>query len=162
MIYSYMASPVGRLLLAGDSAKGALRLIGFSTGSMAHGPDPAWDHAPDGFAAARGQLQEYFAGQRQDFDLVLEPQGTEFQQAVWQQLREIPFGETCSYLDIAKRLGKPKAVRAVGSANGRNPLPIVVPCHRVIGSNGSLTGFGGGLENKQILLELERSQARLF
>ena len=162
MIYSYMDSPVGRLLLAGDSADGALRLIGFSTGSMAHGPDPDWDYVPEGFAAARMQLQEYFAGTRQDFDLALDPQGTDFQRAVWQQLRGIPFGETCSYLDIAKRLGKPKAVRAVGSANGRNPLPIIVPCHRVIGSNGSLTGFGGGLENKQILLELERSQARLF
>ncbi|MFK7912870.1 MAG: methylated-DNA--[protein]-cysteine S-methyltransferase [Pseudomonadales bacterium] len=162
MIYSHMASPVGRLLLAGATADGALQLIGFSIGSMAHGPAPDWHYQADAFAAARTQLEEYFAGQRQDFDVPLDPRGTDFQQSVWTQLRGIPFGETCSYRDIAERLGKPKAVRAVGSANGRNPLPIIVPCHRVIGSNGSLTGFGGGLENKQILLELERNQARLF
>lgn len=160
MIYTQMDSPVGPLLLAGSAA--GLQLIGFSEGSMAHAPKPEWEQVPTAFAQARAQLQEYFAGTRREFDLVLDPRGTAFQRSVWRQLQAIPFGATCSYRDIAERIGNPKAVRAVGSANGRNPLPIVVPCHRVIGSNGSLTGFGGGLKNKQILLEHERSQRTLF
>ncbi|MFK8049172.1 MAG: methylated-DNA--[protein]-cysteine S-methyltransferase [Halioglobus sp.] len=104
---------------------------------------------------ASKQLQEYFAGQRETFDLGLNPQGTDFQQQVWSSLREIPFGELRSYSDIARGINRPKAVRAVGAANGRNPIPIIVPCHRVIGSNGSLTGFAGGLEMKEQLLKLE-------
>ena len=103
------------------------------------------------------QLQEYFAGQRKTFDLPLAPDGTDFQRTVWKALSAIPWGAVCSYADIARAIDKPKAVRAVGAANGRNPLPIVVPCHRVIGSNGSLTGFAGGLEMKRQLLELEGS-----
>lgn len=103
----------------------------------------------------RRQLQEYFAGRRQVFDLPIARQGTEFQNRVWQALREIPFGATCSYLAIAALVGNPKAVRAVGAANGRNPIPIVVPCHRVIGAGGSLVGFGGGLERKKWLLDHE-------
>ncbi|MEA2602013.1 MAG: methylated-DNA-[protein]-cysteine S-methyltransferase [Acidobacteriota bacterium] len=106
-------------------------------------------------AEVRQQLEEYFAGQRQGFDLRLAPRGTPFEIAVWDELRRIPFGETRSYAEIARALGKPAATRAVGRANGANPIPIVVPCHRVIGSNGSLTGFGGGLEAKARLLELE-------
>ncbi|HEX4495538.1 MAG TPA: methylated-DNA--[protein]-cysteine S-methyltransferase [Thermoanaerobaculia bacterium] len=106
-------------------------------------------------AALRGQLAEYFAGQRQDFDLTLAPKGTEFELSVWEQLRRIPFGETRSYGEIAQAIGRPGAARAVGRANGANPIPIVVPCHRVIGSDGSLTGFGGGLEAKSRLLEIE-------
>jgi methylated-DNA-[protein]-cysteine S-methyltransferase len=101
------------------------------------------------------QLREYFAGTRKDFDLPLEPTGSEFQKKVWRALREIPFGQTRTYLDLAKRLGSAKAVRAVGAANGKNPLSIIVPCHRVIGSNGALTGFAGGLEVKAKLLALE-------
>ncbi|MEM1228928.1 MAG: methylated-DNA--[protein]-cysteine S-methyltransferase [Pseudomonadota bacterium] len=151
--YTTMESPVGPLVLAGDDA--ALTLIGFTTGPKAWSIDPGWVHVPTAFAVARGQLAEYFAGQREHFDLTLRPEGTEFQRAVWQALTRIPYGETCSYGDIAAAIGRPKAVRAVGAANGRNPLPIVVPCHRVIGSNGSLTGFGGGLENKERLLALE-------
>jgi methylated-DNA-[protein]-cysteine S-methyltransferase len=105
--------------------------------------------------AAERQLTEYFSGARTEFDLPLDPHGSEFQKKVWQALREIPFGETRSYLDLAKAVGSAKAVRAVGAANGKNPLSIVVPCHRVIGTNGSLTGFAGGLEAKAKLLALE-------
>ena len=101
------------------------------------------------------QLAEYFAGQRRDFDLAVEPQGTEFQRQVWHQLLEIPYGTTCSYQDIAQAIGRPQAVRAVGRANGTNPIPIVIPCHRVIGANGTLTGYGGGLDVKRQLLVLE-------
>jgi methylated-DNA-[protein]-cysteine S-methyltransferase len=106
-------------------------------------------------AKLRGQLAEYFAGSRQEFDLALLPEGTPFECSVWEQLRRIPFGETRSYGEIAEAIGRPGAARAVGRANGANPIPIVVPCHRVIGSNGSLTGFGGGLEAKSRLLEIE-------
>lgn len=158
--YLMMDSPVGPLLLAGDDS--ALSLIGFTTGPKSMAPDPSWQHAPTAFEAARAQLGAYFAGALQTFDLALRPSGTDFQLQVWQALSTIPYGETWSYRDLAEVIGNPKAVRAVGSANGRNPLPIVVPCHRVIGSNGSLTGFGGGLENKQILLALEQRQAALI
>ena len=101
------------------------------------------------------QLKEYFAGTRKEFDLPTEPAGSEFQKKVWLALREIPFGETRSYLDLAKSIGSAKAVRAVGAANGKNPLSIVVPCHRIVGANGALTGFAGGLEAKAKLLALE-------
>lgn len=105
--------------------------------------------------AAERQLKEYFAGQRTSFDLPLDPRGTEFQKRVWLELRKIPYGKTISYGEQARRIGKPRSSRAVGAANGKNPLGIIVPCHRVIGANGSLTGFGGGIENKKQLLELE-------
>lgn len=160
MQYLEMDSPVGTLLLAGSDR--GLQLIGFDQGSMARTAGADWQHVPTAFAAVRQQLGEYFAGRRQAFQLALDPQGTAFQQAVWQALLEIPYGETRSYQQVAQVLGKPKAVRAVGSANGRNPLPIVVPCHRVIGSDGSLTGFGGGLDNKRLLLALEQQQGGLF
>ena len=104
----------------------------------------------------RQQLEAYFAGELQRFDLALAPDGTDFQQAVWQALTTIPYGATCSYGEIARQIGKPKASRAVGAANGQNPIPIIIPCHRVIGSTGKLTGFGGGLAAKEILLELEQ------
>ena len=125
---------------------------------------PDWVNAsaerlPTTLAAARQQLQEYFAGQRRHFELPLHPLGTSFQLAVWQQLRLIPYGTTISYGELARRVGNANASRAVGAANGRNPLSIVVPCHRVIGSNGSLTGFSGGLPIKQQLLALERRTA---
>ncbi len=111
-------------------------------------------------ASAVSQLREYFAGQRQRFELPLDPQGTDFQRKVWKALEEIPYGETRNYREIAEAVGTPRAVRAVGAANGRNPLPILVPCHRVIGADGKLVGYAGGLQVKRILLELEgRGQA---
>ena len=108
------------------------------------------------------QLNQYFAGTRKQFDLPLEPKGSEFQKKVWRALREIPFGQTRSYLDLAKNIGSAKSVRAVGAANGKNPLSIVVPCHRVVGSNGALTGFAGGLHVKEKLLALEERVAATF
>jgi methylated-DNA-[protein]-cysteine S-methyltransferase len=111
---------------------------------------------------ARRQLEAYFAGELRDFDLPLAPEGSEFQLRVWEQLRAIPYGETISYGELARRVGDPAAARAVGLANGRNPLPVIVPCHRVIGADGSLTGFGGGLERKRRLLELEAGVASLL
>ncbi len=158
MYYSHTDSPVGRLLLAGDAA--GLRLIGFPTGKGRRAPEPDWrqDDAP--FREAVRQLEAYFAGALTDFSLELAPRGTPFQLAVWRALSEIPYGETRSYGELARAIGRPKASRAVGAANGSNPLPIVVPCHRVIGSSGKLTGFGGGLAAKAILLSLEQGEAR--
>ncbi len=160
MFFSYMDSPVGRLLLAGDPEY--LKVIGFSRGSKARGADPDWDRFDEPFRVVKKQLEEYFEGRRKAFELSLAPEVTPFQARVLAALQEIPYGETRTYLDIALALGNPKAVRAVGGANGSNPLPIVIPCHRVIGSNGSLTGFGGGIDNKRYLLDLERSHSGLF
>ena len=158
MYYCYLNTPSGDLLLAGDDE--ALTLVSFPEGSMRREPEPEWIYAEKPFAEARKQLTEYFDGKRRDFDLPLRPNGTEFQLAVLDALRQIPYGTTVSYRDIAERVGRPKAVRAVGAANGRNPIPIIIPCHRVIGSSGDLTGFGGGLPTKEALLrlELENSQ----
>jgi methylated-DNA-[protein]-cysteine S-methyltransferase len=153
MYYCYVDSPIGELLLAGDDA--GLAVIGFPKGSMRRNPEPDWIFNERKLATARRQLREYFAGKRREFDLPLHLSGTEFQVSVLKALQEIPYGETVSYGEIARRIGRPKAVRAVGAANGRNPLPIVVPCHRVIGSTGDLTGFGGGLDTKEALLRLE-------
>jgi methylated-DNA-[protein]-cysteine S-methyltransferase len=154
MNYRYMDSPIGEILLAGDSE--GLKYVGFPSGKGKVEPDASWSLDETGFGDVMAQLAEYFAGTRSEFDLKLAPDGTPFQLAVLDALQQIPYGETCSYADIATRIGKPKAVRAVGAANGRNPLPIIIPCHRVIGSNGSLTGFGGGLPTKRFLLDLER------
>ena len=154
MVYMHMDSPVGPLLLAADDD--GLRLVEFHAPRhpMPRGED--WrEGANDVLATTRLQLDEYFAGMRRGFDLPLAPRGTDFQRAVWWLLAEIPYGETISYAQLATRVGKPSAMRAVGAANGRNPLPIVLPCHRVIGADGSLTGFGGGLPTKQFLLTLE-------
>ena len=153
MYYCYIESPIGELLLAGDHD--ALAMIGFPQGSMRREPESDWVQNDEPFAEAARQLAEYFAGERHEFDLPLRLNGTEFQLLVLDELRQIPYGETTSYGDIARRIGRPKAVRAVGAANGRNPIPIVVPCHRVIGSGGALTGFGGGLDTKKALLQLE-------
>jgi methylated-DNA-[protein]-cysteine S-methyltransferase len=155
-----MNSPIGDLLLAGDSD--ALSLVGFPKGKMRHDPDPDWIYNERPFATARQQLAEYFAGDRKDFDLPLRLSGTEFQLRVLEELQQIPYGETRSYGDIAARIGRPKAMRAVGAANGRNPIPIIIPCHRVIGSGGSLTGFGGGLETKAELLRLEAENSEFM
>ena len=157
MYYCYLDTPIGELLLAGDVD--ALSLVGFPEGAMRHEPEPDWIYNEKPFAEAIRQLNEYFAGERQDFDLPLRLDGTEFQLLVLQELRRIPYGETASYRDVAERIGRPKAMRAVGAANGRNPIPIIVPCHRVIGSSGDLTGFGGGLDTKEALLRLESENA---
>ena len=153
MYYCYLDTPIGQLLLAGED--GALSMISFPQGSMRRDPEPEWTYDEEPLADARRQLQEYFAGERRRFDLPVRLDGTQFQVSVLEALQKIPYGETVSYSDIAKRIGRPKAVRAVGAANGRNPLPIVVPCHRVIGSGGDLTGFGGGIDTKKALLRLE-------
>ena len=153
MRYCYHDTPIGELLLAGEDD--VLSMIGFPRGSMHRVPEPDWTCDEQAFADARRQLDEYFAGDRREFDLPLNLSGTEFQVSVLEALQTIPYGETTNYGAIARQIGRPKAVRAVGAANGRNPLPIVVPCHRVIGANGDLTGFGGGLEIKQLLLRLE-------
>jgi methylated-DNA-[protein]-cysteine S-methyltransferase len=158
MYYCYLNTPIGDLLLAGDEE--ALSLIGFPEGSMRRDPQPAWIYNEKPFANARRQLLEYFEGERKSFDLPIRMSGTEFQVRVLEELQQIPYGETLSYRDIAERIGNPKAVRAVGAANGRNPIPIVIPCHRVIGSSGDLTGFGGGLDTKEALLRLEAEHSR--
>lgn len=160
VFYTQMGSPVGPLLLAAD-ARG-LRMVSFDKSKQAAAPMPGWkrDEAP--FAEVIRQLQAYFAGELKEFDLTLALEGTAFQLRVWNTLRTIPYGETISYAQLAQRIGSPKAVRAVGSANGSNPIPIIIPCHRVIGSDGSLTGFGGGLPTKKKLLALENKQLRLL
>lgn len=158
--YAYMPSPVGPLLFAGSET--ALERMHFSKGSKAQGHDPSWQEAPELFAEAIRQMRAYFAGELREFELALAPRGSEFQQAVWRELLKIPYGETTTYGALAKRLGNPAASRAVGLANGSNPIAIIQPCHRVIGSTGKLTGFGGGIEVKQALLELERGERRLF
>lgn len=147
--YSRINSPVGSLLLA-VSERGLVALE-FGKGRIPAG----WVESEEKTSACRRQLAEYFAGSRRQFDLALDLRGTEFQKRCWRELLKIPYGETRSYADIARALGNPSAVRAVGLANGQNPVAIVVPCHRVIGSDGSLTGYGGGLEVKRKLLELE-------
>ena len=153
MYYCYFDTPIGELLLAGEGD--GLSMIGFPKGSMRRDPEPEWIYNEEPLENARTQLTEYFSGQRKDFDLPLKLDGTEFQVSVLEALLKIPYGETTSYGAVAKQIGRPKAVRAVGAANGRNPIPIIVPCHRVIGSSGDLTGFGGGLDTKEALLRLE-------
>ena len=154
MNYTTVDSPIGELTLVGDEHG----LAGLYMESQRYGPkrDPAWRHDPEALADAAEQLEQYFGGERTEFDLALAPRGTEFQLRVWGLLRDIPFGETTTYGALAQRLGNPRTVRAVGLANGRNPISIVVPCHRVVGSTGALTGYGGGMERKRMLLDLER------
>jgi methylated-DNA-[protein]-cysteine S-methyltransferase len=150
-----LASPVGPLLLAADR-DGALTHLWFE---LPGGSPPPWAGArpdPAPFAAVRAQLEEYFAGGREAFDLPLAPRGTPFQLAAWEALRGIPYGERRTYAAQAAAIGRPRAVRAVGAANGRNPISIVVPCHRVVGAAGALTGYGGGLERKSWLLRHEQ------
>ena len=147
MYYCYLETPIGDLLLAGD--ENALSLVGFPEGSMRRDPEPDWIFSDKPFAAVREQLTAYFAGERKSFDLNLNPVGTEFQLQVLDELQKIPYGITASYGDIAKRIGRPKAVRAVGAANGRNPILIIIPCHRVIGSTGKLTGFGAAFRPRK-------------
>ena len=149
MIYGFLETPIGRLLVARDTA--GVRLIHF----RAHKPAARWERHDRAFDDVATQLAEYFDGKRRVFELPLKPEGTPFQLRVWNALLEIPYGETISYGELAARIGDRSASRAVGLANGSNPLPIVIPCHRVIGSNGKLTGYGGGLPIKERLLALE-------
>jgi len=161
MVYfTQIESPVGPLLLAADET--GLRNIDFVHGRHTARPDPTWHEDPTLLQEATRQLRSYFAGELEAFDLPLSPSGTTFQLAVWNKLCEIPYGETISYGELARRLENPNASRAVGLANGSNPIPIIIPCHRVIGSNGKLTGYGGGLPIKEKLLALERRQLRLL
>ncbi len=148
MLYDTVDSPIGPLLLSGDGHALSGLLMDAS-------PAPGWRHEPAAFAEARDQLDAYFAAERSEFDLPLAPQGTPFQLEVWHALTEIPYGQTESYGELAARVGRPGAFRAVGAANSCNPIAVIVPCHRVIGANGTLTGYGGGLERKRALLELE-------
>jgi len=151
--YDEMPSPVGTLRLVADEQ--GLCEIWFERGRHQKAPQSHWLRDAKPLAQARRQLEEYFAGTRQQFDLPLHPLGTPFQLEVWWELARIPYGATISYGELARRINQPQAMRAVGAANGRNPLPIVLPCHRVIGSDGSLTGFGGGLPTKRYLLSME-------
>lgn len=158
--HTVIDSPVGPLTLVAAGG----RLVGLYMTDQRHLPGfesfgDAGDPADEPFAGAARQLREYFAGDRTDFDVPLAASGTPFQQRVWDALREIPYGETASYRELAERIGQPTAARAVGLANGKNPISIIVPCHRVIGAAGALTGYGGGLERKRQLLDLERSGA---
>jgi len=160
MLYTQIESPVGPLLLVADDV--GLREILFVNGRHHARPDPGWKEQATPFKETIRQLHAYFAGELEDFALPLAPQGTAFQLTVWKRLCDIPYGETISYGQLARRIGNPNASRAVGLANGANPIPIVIPCHRVIGSNGKLTGYGGGLPIKEKLLALERRQLRLL
>ena len=158
--YTRLETSLGPLLLAADEA--GLRSIRFENGRRPTRPDPFWQKDESRLRETIRQLRAYFAGKLEQFDLPLAPEGTPFQLTVWKQLCEIPYGETISYGELARRIGNPNAARAVGLANGSNPIPIVIPCHRVIGSNGKLTGYGGGLPIKEKLLALERRQLRLL
>ncbi len=151
--YCYYDSPLGRMLLVGID--GVLEELHFPNSTERQEVPEDWQDSAARFKEAIRQLREYFAAARQEFDLPIAPRGTPFQERVWQELRRIPFGETASYGAIAERIGNPKACRAVGLANSKNPIPIIIPCHRIIGKDGSLTGFGGGLTVKQQLLDLE-------
>ncbi len=152
--YSYLDTPLGRMVVRGDGQ--FVTGLYMPTHKGWRGPDAAWRQADAPFAAVREQLAEYFAGERQQFDVPLKLAGTPFQQRVWQELVGIPFGTTITYAQLAQRVGRPTASRAVGGANARNPISIIVPCHRVIGADGRLTGYAGGVDKKQWLLAFER------
>ena len=151
--YCYYQSPIGRLLIAGTD--GRLEAIFFPNSIDQFKISDEVQYREENFADILRQLDEYFAGKRQIFEVDVFPAGTDFQQKVWQELQNVPFGQTASYGEIAARIDNPKACRAIGMANGKNPIPIIIPCHRIIGKDGSLTGFGGGLDIKRKLLELE-------
>ena len=160
--YTQIESPIGPLLLAATDEDDSLRSIVFMEGKQTARPDATWREDRTPFSHVIRELEAYFAGELENFTLPLALQGTAFQLKVWKQLCDIPYGETISYGELARRIGNPNASRAVGLANGSNPIPIVIPCHRVIGSNGKLTGYGGGLPIKEKLLALERRQLHLL
>jgi methylated-DNA-[protein]-cysteine S-methyltransferase len=157
MFYGYFETGlIGTLTLVGDEE--GIRHIVFPKEKNSFLIRDDWKKNPEFFAPVKDQLRSYFKGELKQFDVPLAPVGTPFQLKVWQALRNIPYGELVSYKTLAEAIGNPKAVRAVGGANGKNPIPIIVPCHRCIGSNGSLIGFGGGLDTKKRLIDLERSR----
>jgi methylated-DNA-[protein]-cysteine S-methyltransferase len=153
-VFARIGSPVGQILLSGDGEA----LSGLHLGEAR--PAAGAIEAPDAFAVAEAQLSEYFASERTAFDLPLDPIGTPFQLEVWRAVRGVGYGETTTYGELADRIDRPGAARAVGAANGANPLAIVIPCHRLVGANGDLTGYSGGLEGKRWLLELEATSSR--
>ena len=153
IFYTQLASSISPLLLVSNDA--SLRQIIFVKNGSPTPVNPEWKESPAALREPIRQLRAYFAGELEAFDLPLAPEGTPFQQKVWRELGSIPFGTTISYGEQARRIGRPQAARAVGAANGRNPVPVVLPCHRVIGSAGALTGFGGGLDTKRTLLRHE-------
>jgi methylated-DNA-[protein]-cysteine S-methyltransferase len=152
--YTTLDSPIGELLLLGDDH--ALRGLYMQHGRKPIDVAPTWERDDAPFGDVIAQLEEYFAGERTEFDVALEMEGTDFQLRVWNALRAIPYGQTISYGELARRIDQPTAARGVGMANGSNPIAVIVPCHRVIGADGSLTGYGGGVERKRLLLDLER------
>ncbi|HME04558.1 MAG TPA: methylated-DNA--[protein]-cysteine S-methyltransferase [Solirubrobacteraceae bacterium] len=154
-LYTSLESPLGGLLLVGD--RDALHGLYMQDAPDPIPFDPGWRPCADAFAEVAAQLSEYFAGRRTTFEVELAMAGTPFQHRVWDALREIGYGETRTYGELARRIDRPGAARAVGAANGRNPIAVIVPCHRVIGAGGALTGFGGGIGRKRLLLELEAS-----
>ncbi len=158
MFYTFVPGPIGSLLLAGSEC--ALKVVRFPSEREDRDAPSDWQQQDEVFRDAARQLAEYFDGARREFDLRLEPEATPFQAKVLAALGRIPYGETRSYSEVARDIGRPTAVRAVGAANARNPLPIVIPCHRVIGRDGSLTGFGGGLPTKRYLLDLEQRHSQ--
>jgi methylated-DNA-[protein]-cysteine S-methyltransferase len=153
MIYTIIDSVIGDLLVTGDGTT----VTGLYTAGHVRRPEPTGDFEPEAFSQARSELAEYFAGERTEFEVPIAADGTAFQQRVWAALRTVPYGSRATYREIADQIGAPRAIRAVGAANGRNPISIIVPCHRVIGSDGSLTGYAGGLAAKEWLLKLEAS-----
>jgi methylated-DNA-[protein]-cysteine S-methyltransferase len=159
LMYTSIDSPIGELLLLGDGE--ALHGLYMQEGRKPIRIASSWIESAATFADVRTQLGAYFGGERTTFDTRLSMAGNSFELRVWRALSDIPYGETVSYGELARRLGQPTAARAVGLANGRNPIAVIVPCHRVIGADGSLTGYGGGLERKRLLLELEQGQGRL-
>jgi len=156
-LYCYVDGPVGRLLVAGDRT--GVKRIHFPTSKKNNGPEPGWQENPRPFQGLIDDLKRYFAGGLRRFSLNGVPQGTVFQRKVWRALGQVPYGATATYGQVARAIGRPNAARAVGAACGQNPLSIVIPCHRVVGQTGKLTGFGGGLAAKQTLLTLEQRNA---
>jgi methylated-DNA-[protein]-cysteine S-methyltransferase len=156
MNYRFVDSPFGRVLVAGDGD--SLQWLSFTRGRQKAESFSQWtENRRDAvLREAERQLDAYFKGKREQFDLPLDPRGTPFQKKVWKKLVSIPYGKTVTYSELARRVGRPEAFRAVGAANGQNPISVIIPCHRVLGKNGDLTGYGGGLHTKQRLLDLER------
>jgi methylated-DNA-[protein]-cysteine S-methyltransferase len=157
MFYDFLDSPIGPLVVVCDE-DALTELLLPKNGKPQH-IAPEWQRSPAHLREARAQLAAYFAGKLLTFDVPLAPRGTEFQRSVWDELLRIPYGDTASYIELARRIGNPSAMRAVGAANGANPIAIIVPCHRVIGADGTLTGYGGGLPAKRWLLDHERHYA---
>jgi methylated-DNA-[protein]-cysteine S-methyltransferase len=156
MRYAIVSSPLGDIVISGHDVVSG---VDFADARTARQIEPAWERDDGAFPEAAGQLRAYFAGELTRFELELDTGGTPFQQRVWNALQQIPYGTTSTYGKLAFELGKPRAMRAVGAANGRNPISIIIPCHRLIGTDGSLTGYGGGLQRKQWLLAHERGEA---